>query len=109
MHIFPFSPRPKTLAAQMENRVAESEKKSRFLELNELNQAKKISYLSSQIGRTLEIVVEDKHDDTSCLGTSSNYLKILTSACGASKKTCMNIRVTQADGFVLLGTPIDES
>ena len=109
MHIFPFSPRPKTLAAQMENRVAESEKKSRFLELNELNQAKKISYLSSQIGRTLEIVVEDKHDDTSCLGTSSNYLKILTSACGASKKTCVNIRVTQADGFVLLGTPIDES
>jgi len=109
MHIFPFSPRPKTLAAQMENRVAESEKKSRFLELNELNQAKKISYLSSQIGRTLEIVVEDKHDDTSCLGTSSNYLKILTSACGASKKTCVNIRVTQAVGFVLLGTPIDES
>jgi threonylcarbamoyladenosine tRNA methylthiotransferase MtaB len=109
MHIFPFSPRPKTLAAQMKNRVADSEKKRRFIELNELNQVKKISYMSSQIGRTLEIVVEDKHDDTSCLGTSSNYLKILTSACGATKKTCMNIRVTQADGFVLLGTPIDES
>lgn len=109
MHIFPFSPRPKTLAAQMKNRVADSEKKRRFLELNELNQVKKISYMSSQIGRTLEIVVEDKHDDTSCLGTSSNYLKISTSACGATKKTCMNIRVTQADGFVLLGTPIDES
>ena len=109
MHIFPFSPRPKTLAAQMKNRVADSEKKRRLLELNELNQVKKISYMSSQIGRTLEIVVEDKHDDTSCLGTSSNYLKISTSACGAMKKTCMNIRVTQADGFVLLGTPIDES
>jgi threonylcarbamoyladenosine tRNA methylthiotransferase MtaB len=109
MHIFPFSPRPKTLAAQMNNRVAENEKKRRFIELNELNVVKKISYMSSQIGRTLEIVVEDKHDDTSCLGTSSNYLKILTSACGATKKTCMNIRVTQADGFVLLGTPIDES
>jgi len=109
MHIFPFSPRPKTLAAQMKNRVADSEKKRRLLELNELNQVKKISYMSSQIGRTLEIVVEDKHDDTSCLGTSSNYLKISTSACGATKKTCMNIRVTQADGFVLLGTPIDES
>jgi threonylcarbamoyladenosine tRNA methylthiotransferase MtaB len=109
MHIFPFSPRPKTLAAQMKNRVADSEKKRRLLELNELNQVKKISYMSSQIGRTLEIIVEDKHDDTSCLGTSSNYLKISTSACGATKKTCMNIRVTQADGFVLLGTPIDES
>jgi threonylcarbamoyladenosine tRNA methylthiotransferase MtaB len=109
MHIFPFSPRPKTLAALMKNRVADSEKKRRFLELNELNKVKKISYISSQIGRTLEIVVEDKHDDTSCLGTSSNYLKILTSACTSSEKTCMNVRVTQADGFVLLGTPIDES
>jgi threonylcarbamoyladenosine tRNA methylthiotransferase MtaB len=107
MHIFPFSPRPKTLAAQMNNRVADSEKKRRFIELNELNQIKKISYMSSQIGRTLEIIVEDKHDDTSCLGTSSNYLKILTSATGATKKACMNIRVTETDGFVLLGTPID--
>jgi threonylcarbamoyladenosine tRNA methylthiotransferase MtaB len=109
MHIFPFSPRPKTLAAQMKNRVDESEKKRRFLELNELNMVKKTSYMSSQIGRTLEIIVEDKHDDTSLLGTSSNYLKILTSACGASKKTCMNIRVTQVDGFVLRGTPIEKS
>jgi threonylcarbamoyladenosine tRNA methylthiotransferase MtaB len=107
MHIFPFSPRPKTLAAQMENRVAETEKKRRFNELNELNKLKKISYTSSQIGRTLEIIVEEKHDDTTCLGTSSNYLKILTSACRATKKTCMNIRVTQAEGFVLRGTPID--
>lgn len=109
MHIFPFSPRPKTLAAQMENRVAESEKKRRYLELNELNKVKKISYMSSQIGRTLEIVIEDKHDDTSCLGTSSNYLKILTSACGASKKTSVNIRVTGMDGFVLRATPIENT
>ncbi len=109
MHIFPFSLRPKTLAAQMKNRVAEIEKKRRCLELNELNKIKKISYISSQIGRTLEIIVEDKHDDTTCLGTSGNYLKILTSPCGASKKTCMNIRVTQAEGFVLRGTPIDMS
>jgi threonylcarbamoyladenosine tRNA methylthiotransferase MtaB len=109
MHIFPFSLRPKTLAAQMKNRVAENEKKRRFLELNELNKLKKISYASSQIGRTLEIIVEEKHDDATCLGTSSNYLKILTSACRATKKTCMNIRVTQAEGFVLRGTPIDRS
>jgi threonylcarbamoyladenosine tRNA methylthiotransferase MtaB len=109
MHIFPFSPRPKTLAAQMNNRVAENEKKRRFIELNELNMVKRLSYISSQIGRALEIIVEDKHDDNSLLGTSSNYLKILTSACGASKKTCMNIRVTQADGFVLRGIPIDKS
>lgn len=109
MHIFPFSPRPGTVAVQMNNRVPENEKKSRCTELNELNVVKKISYMSSQIGRILEIVVEDRHDDTSCLGTSSNYLKILTSACRATEKTCMNIRVTQADGFILLGTPIDES
>jgi threonylcarbamoyladenosine tRNA methylthiotransferase MtaB len=109
MHIFPFSPRPKTLAAQMKGRIAESEKKRRFIELNELNIVKKTSYMSSQIGRTLEIIIEAKHDDTSLLGTSSNYLKILTSVCRASKKTCMNIRVTQADGFVLRGTPIEKS
>ena len=61
MHIFPYSPRPKTLAAQMNNRVAESEKKRRFMELNELNMIKKKSYMSSQIGRTLEIIVEERH------------------------------------------------
>jgi threonylcarbamoyladenosine tRNA methylthiotransferase MtaB len=109
MHIFPFSPRPKTLAAQMKNRVAESEKKRRFIELNELNMVKKICYMSSQIGRILEIIVEDKHDDTSLIGTSSNYLKVLTPSCRTSKKTCMNIRVTHADGFLLRGTPIDNS
>jgi threonylcarbamoyladenosine tRNA methylthiotransferase MtaB len=108
MHIFPYSPRPGTPASVMTGQIDEIEKKRRFAELDDLNGKKRKAYISSQIGRVLEVVVEERQRPDLCLGTSGNYLKVEIAAEGIPGKTCLNIGVTGADGYRLRGTPIDE-
>ena len=107
MHIFPYSKRPNTLASQMQGQVSPQLKKDRFRELNHINSSKKSLYMSDQMNRTLEIIVEERHRDNTITGTSSNYLKIKAPADNHTKKSCVNVRVTGIEDFVLTGTPIE--
>lgn len=106
MHIFPYSKRPNTPASQMQGQVSPQVKKDRFRELNQINSSKKSLYMNDQMNRTLEIIVEERHHDNTITGTSSNYLKIKVPADNHTKKSCVNVRVTGIEDFVLTGTPI---
>jgi threonylcarbamoyladenosine tRNA methylthiotransferase MtaB len=68
LHVFPFSPRPGTRAANMPNRPQGLLVKERAAKLRELGQAKRRAFLAQQIGRTLVVVMEH-----SGLGRSGNY------------------------------------
>ena len=107
MHIFPYSKRAKTMASQMQGQVPHPIKKDRFRELNQINCNKKSLYMNDQLNRTLEIIVEDRHSDNTITGTSSNYLKIKVPADNHTKKSCVSVRVTGIEDYVLTGTPIE--
>ena len=68
LHVFPFSPRPGTRAADMPNRPQGLLVKERGAKLRELGQTKRRAFLAQQIGRTLRVVME-----RSGLGRSGNY------------------------------------
>ncbi len=70
-HIFTFSPRPGTRAAQMDNRVPKPVKKDRSLALRQVLAKKKESFLSdlSHEGQ-LEVIIEQKQP---CLGLCQYY------------------------------------
>jgi threonylcarbamoyladenosine tRNA methylthiotransferase MtaB len=107
MHIFPFSPRPKTPAADMNGQNAVPVKKRRFALLNAINIRKKERYMCAQVNRTLDIVAEERCSDGTVLGTSSNYLKVRASADGHRKGSLIYVRVSGLEDGVLTGDAID--
>ncbi|MCE5194373.1 MAG: tRNA (N(6)-L-threonylcarbamoyladenosine(37)-C(2))-methylthiotransferase MtaB [Nitrospiraceae bacterium] len=106
IHIFPFSERPNTKASIMPDKIISTVKKTRVQKLNELNKQKKSKYMTSQIGKTLQTLIENKTYNDKCIGTTSNYLKIHipinTNLCG----TLLLVRVEGVKNNTLFGSPI---
>lgn len=107
-HIFPFSERSGTAAAEMPNRIPRSIVKNRCDELNEINIAKKEQFLSKQIGRLVDVILEDLRDK-GMVGTSSNYLKVYIPSLRSVEKTLITVRVTERVGTLVWGEPVDSS
>lgn len=108
LHIFPFSPRPNTLASQMGMQTGSVKKKERVNELNAINIRKKETYMKAQTDKILDIVIEDEGGDMSVTGTSSNYLKVRTASGTCAIRSRVNVRVSGTDGKFLIGDPIDK-
>jgi threonylcarbamoyladenosine tRNA methylthiotransferase MtaB len=106
IHIFPFSARPGTLAAQMPNHVSSPVRKERCNELNALNSRIKNAYLSSQIGKNLDIIIEEIHGDSTSVGKSGNYLKVEASSSAYPAKSLVTVRIAGVAGDSLKGHPI---
>jgi len=106
MHIFPFSARPGTSAAEMPDQISSPVKKERCNELNALNISKKRAYLTSQIGKTLDIIIEETHGDGTSIGKSGNYLKVETSSNEYPAKSLVAVRIAGVAGDSLQGHPI---
>jgi threonylcarbamoyladenosine tRNA methylthiotransferase MtaB len=107
MHIFPYSRRPNTLASEMQGQITAQVKRDRYRELNSININKKMHYMNDQMNKTLEIIIEEQCSDNAVIGTSSNYLKIKLPSDNHPKKSCVSVRVTGIEDYVLSGTPIE--
>jgi len=106
MHIFPFSPRPDTLASKMGNQVHSMIKKERFATLNALNIKKRKAYMNQQAGKTLDVIIEEHGPENTSIGTSGNYLKVWLYTKEYPKKSLVQVRITGADKNILQGIPI---
>jgi threonylcarbamoyladenosine tRNA methylthiotransferase MtaB len=106
MHIFPFSSRPGTLAAQMTCHISSPVKKERCNELNALNIRLKSAYLTSQVGKNLDIIIEETHGDSTSVGKSGNYLKVEASSNVYPAKSLVTVRIAGVAGDCLKGHPI---
>jgi threonylcarbamoyladenosine tRNA methylthiotransferase MtaB len=76
LHIFPYSQRPGTKAATFAKQVAGSIKKERVAILREMGTIKKQDFIRKNIGRILDIVVEERGCD-GLIGTTGNYIKVI--------------------------------
>jgi len=72
MHIFPYSPRPGTKAADMANQIEQSIKKERARIATKTAKKMADSYKKAQIGKTLEVLIEQENNGCS-KGHSGNY------------------------------------
>lgn len=98
MHIFPFSPRSNTLASKMGMQNTPSVKKKRLNDLKSLSAKKKMDYMSSQVHKTLDVIIEDMGDDNTVIGTSSNYLKVKVPYNGYPKGTLIRVMSSDIEG-----------
>lgn len=75
IHVFPYSIRLGTSAANMPNQVDESIKKERVKKLMDLSEIMEKEYYNKFVGKELDILVEECDNNVS-IGLSSNYLMI---------------------------------
>jgi threonylcarbamoyladenosine tRNA methylthiotransferase MtaB len=76
LHVFPFSRRPGTPAADMPGQVPGRIAKDRAALLRELGERKLADFSRSFIGRTLEVVVEGRSRAGERKGLTGNYLSV---------------------------------
>lgn len=103
IHVFPFSVRQGTKASEMPNAVASPVMKERCMRLRRLGQRKKSQYMLSQVGKTLDLLVEEKTEGNCCSGTTGNYLKLSAASIDACVRDIVFVRVTGASDNSLTG------
>ncbi len=75
VHVFPYSPREGTRAAKMEQ-IEKSIKEKRSHIMIEETEKIRQNFLESQIGKTVEVLLETRHDDKFTEGYTKNYTPV---------------------------------
>ena len=75
MHVFKYSPRKGTKAANMENQIDESIKEKRSKKLIELSHKNEKEFMERFVGKQVEVLFEQKEGDY-IIGHTSNYLTV---------------------------------
>ncbi|MCR4429843.1 MAG: tRNA (N(6)-L-threonylcarbamoyladenosine(37)-C(2))-methylthiotransferase MtaB [Tepidanaerobacteraceae bacterium] len=80
LHVFPFSPREGTPAANMPNPVKKSVKEERSRRLIDLSQKMEKNFRQKFLGKTAEVLFEEKTDINTYEGLTGNYMKVVASS-----------------------------
>lgn len=102
LHVFTFSPRPGTRAAEMPDQVPPEERKRRNHILREIGVRKRQVFARSQVGAILEVVTERQLEPGLFEGISDNYLRVTFRAPQAPAGPLVAVKITAAadDGVV---------
>ncbi len=76
LHVFTYSERENTLAAEMQGSVPGSQRADRSKMLHILSEKKRRSFYESQVGKSAQVLFEGDHKDGLMHGFTSNYVKV---------------------------------
>jgi threonylcarbamoyladenosine tRNA methylthiotransferase MtaB len=95
IHVFPFSAREGTPAAEMKNKVNGNIVKEHSQKLRELNDELMLSYQQRFIGEIKEVLIEEDRDHNTGMltGYTDNYLKVLTQGNDKLKNELVNVKL----------------
>lgn len=101
VHVFPYSIRPGTPAAKMENQLEKSEKERRAAIMSTAAEEIRKNFLESQIGKTLEVLIEEYHGGYA-QGFTKNYTPVKI-ACEENLHGIIKAKITAVDGDFCIG------
>jgi len=106
LHVFPYSKRPGTVAAELPDQVGGEERERRAALLRKLGKDKAEAFRRERIGRSYTALIETQPDRETGLGKAltGNYLKVLVEAPEAAANTLRRIRITGVEGGKIHGT-----
>ncbi len=107
LHVFPYSQRRGTPAAKMKNQVDGNVKHERVKKLMDLSIKLQSEFASSQVGKVLEVLIEERHGDF-MVGHASNYLKVNVDLPSDSVGHIYRVYIDKANGVELMGSVINE-
>jgi threonylcarbamoyladenosine tRNA methylthiotransferase MtaB len=104
LHVFAYSPRQGTRAAEMPDQVRPDLKRDRSRVLMQLSAEKRLQFAERNVGETVEVVVEEPLDDEGFLiGMSDNYLRVRFQAPPELRGGIVRVRLTAADPHSVTG------
>ncbi len=109
LHVFPFSPRPKTAAAAFKEQVEPAMIKERSLEMRDLGQEKRARFYRTCLGNTFSVLPEKRHpgEKEMMKGTSDNYLPVLFPLSRGVEGPFVSVVTEQVAGNNVLGRVLE--
>lgn len=102
-HVFPFSPRKGTKAAEMEDQVPQALKEARSRIMIEELDAVRSEVLCPQIGTTAQVLFESKNRDGWWEGLSKNYAPVKVFSDKPLSSLIKNVTIKAIDGDFCIG------
>ena len=106
MHVFPYSEREGTKAAQMSGSVPRHVREERARELIALGRDLERTALAARVGKTEDVLIEELDGQGHGAGYTGGYMRVHVP--GTKEGTIVRVRVTGVLGDELEGEPIDE-
>ena len=103
LHVFPYSPRPGTPAAEMPGQVSKALAKERARSLRQAGTMKLAAFMESQLGQVRQVVVEGATQDGRLTGMTDNYLRVRFKGPANLKGSLVNVRLESLEGGALKG------
>ncbi|WBX96215.1 tRNA (N(6)-L-threonylcarbamoyladenosine(37)-C(2))-methylthiotransferase MtaB [Chryseobacterium gambrini] len=102
LHVFTYSERENTEAAEMEGAVPIPERKRRNKMLRILSEKKKMAFYQTQLGKTLPVLWEHENKDGKMFGFTENYVRVQKDFDQASVNQIefLKLEKIEADGTV---------
>ncbi|MBQ7122120.1 MAG: tRNA (N(6)-L-threonylcarbamoyladenosine(37)-C(2))-methylthiotransferase MtaB [Clostridia bacterium] len=101
IHVFPYSIRPGTPAAKMPDQIEKAEKENRAAIMGSAADKIRKDFLESQIGKTLEVLIEEYHEGFA-QGFTKNYTPVRI-ACSENLHGIVKTKITAVDGDFCIG------
>ncbi len=103
VHIFPYSKRKGSKAADMSGQLTLAEKKRRCDIMNDVTEKSRREFLLSQIGKTVSVLFESTFKDGICEGYSMNYTPVQVLSDSSLAGQVLNVRITSLRGDCCFG------
>ena len=97
LHIFPYSQRPDTIAANMEGQISQGVKNQRVKKLIALSDKKKLAFYQENQGKTYPVLVEHKKENGFLYGFTPNYIKVKFPYQSHIANQIINVTLSQLD------------
>ncbi len=107
LHVFPYSPRLGTPAARMKGQIDGNIKHERVKSLIALSHQLQSEFASWQIGKTLEVLIEERQGKY-MVGHASNYLKVHVELPDSSIGHMYKVKIIEQQDIELIGSVINE-
>lgn len=106
LHVFPFSERAGTVAANLPGKTADGVVKQRCLRLKSLDARKRLAFYRSFEGTDAEVLFETSVDAKTGLrkGKTANYIPVLAAAPPGAAKKILTVRLENASESAVTGS-----
>ena len=102
MHVFKYSPRKGTKAAEMKNQISPELKEERSKALIDLSHKNEKEYKEKFLGRTVQVLFEQKEGEY-LIGHTTNYLKVAVDFNKSLENTIQNVEIVNLEKEFLVG------
>jgi threonylcarbamoyladenosine tRNA methylthiotransferase MtaB len=102
MHVFKYSPRKGTKAAEMKNQIPGDVKEIRSKRLLDLSDENEIRYLDSYIGKEVEVLFEE-FDGEYYKGHTANYIMVLAKSNNDLSNKIVKVKINSRKELSLIG------